>query len=89
MLLKVPRRASTQDPQHMLESRKLFRDADVLWLGEKAQSFFAAFAADAAGFHSTERDAEVADEPAVYPNCSGVNFFGDAMSAVQVLGPDT
>jgi len=67
----------------------LLRDTDVFWLGEKAQSFFAAFAADAAGFHAAERDAEVADEPAVYPNCSGVNLFGDAMSAVQVLGPDT
>jgi hypothetical protein len=58
---------------------RLFRDADVFRLGEEPQSFFAAFAADATGFHSAKGDAEVAHEPAVYPDRAGVNFFGDAM----------
>src|SRR5260370_40213202 len=66
----------------------LLRDADVFWLGEKAQSFFAAFAADAAGFHPAKGDAKIAHQPAVYPNRAGVDLFGDAMGAIQVLGPD-
>ena len=67
----------------------LLRDADVLGLGEEAEGFLAAFAADAALFHAAEGDAEIADEPAVYPNGAGVNFFSDAMGTAEVLGPDT
>ena len=40
-------------------------------------------------FHAAERDAEIADEPAVYPDGAGIDAFGHAMSATQVLGPDT
>src|SRR4051812_32778440 len=69
--------------------RILFRDADVLGLGEETERFLAAFAADAALFHAAEGNAEIADEPAVYPNGAGVNFFSDAMGAIEVLGPDT
>src|SRR4051794_25561323 len=67
----------------------LLRDADVLWFGEEAQGFFAAFAADAALLHAAEGDAKVADEAAVYPDSAGVDFFGDAMGAAEVLSPDT
>jgi len=35
-----------------------------------------------------ERDAEIADEPAIHPNCAGVDPLGDAMGAAQVLRPD-
>ena len=66
----------------------LFGDADVLRLGEETQRFFAAFAADAALLHAAKRDAQVAHEPAVYPDGAGVNFFGDAMGAAQILRPD-
>src|ERR1041384_5355514 len=67
---------------------KLLRNTDVLRFGEKAESFFAAFAADAALLHATEGDAEITDEPAVYPDSAGVDFFGDAMGAAEVLCPD-
>src|SRR5438132_2027451 len=66
----------------------LLCDADVFRFGEETYGFVAAFAADAAGFHSAEWDAQVAHEPAVYPDCAGVNLFGDPMGAIQVLGPD-
>ena len=48
----------------------------------------AAFAADAACFHAAEGDAQIAHEPAIHPHRAGVNFFRDAMRAIQVLGPD-
>jgi hypothetical protein len=60
---------------------QLLRDADVFWFGEEPQSFFAAFAADAALFHSAKGDAQVAHEPAIYPYCSGVDLFSDTMGA--------
>ena len=66
----------------------LLCDADVLGLGEESQCFFSAFAADAALFHAAERDAEVAHEPAIYPDGAGVDFLSDAMGAIQVLRPD-
>jgi len=53
------------------------------------QCFNAAFATDATLFHTAERDAEVAHEPAVHPHSAGVNLFGDAMGAIEVLRPDT
>jgi len=68
---------------------QLFRDADVLWFSEKAQSFFASFATDAALFHSAERDAQVAHQPAVHPNGPGANLFSDTMGATEVLCPNT
>ena len=77
------RRGSRSASQH-----DLFRYADVFRLREKSQCLLAAFAADAARFHAAKRDAEVAHEPAVYPNRAGGNPFGDAMGAVQVLCPD-
>ena len=42
--------------------QELFRDADVLWFGEKAKGFFATFAADAACLHAAEGDAQVAHD---------------------------
>src|SRR5690349_2269793 len=66
----------------------LLRDADIFWLGEEMERLGTAFAADAAGFHPAERNAEIADEPAIYPNCAGVNLFGDAMGSAEVLCPD-
>jgi hypothetical protein len=41
---------------------QLLRDADVFWFGEEPQSFFAAFAADAALFHPAERDTHVSHD---------------------------
>src|SRR3954453_21336093 len=67
--------------------KRLLRDANVLWFGEKTQRFFAAFAADAALFHAAEWDAEIAHQPAIYPDRSGVDSLGDAMGAAQVLRP--
>ena len=67
----------------------LFSDADVLRLGEKTQRFFAAFAADAALLHSAEWDAQIAHQPAIHPDGAGVDLFGNAMGAAQVLRPDT
>jgi hypothetical protein len=58
---------------------ELFRDANVLWFSEKAKRFFAAFAADAALFHAAERDTEIADQPAIYPDRAGADSLGDAM----------
>src|SRR5437764_11880983 len=66
----------------------LLCDADIFRLGEKAKGFLTAFAADAALFHAAEGDAQVAHEPAVYPDGAGVDFFGDAMGAIQALRPD-
>lgn len=66
----------------------LFCDTDVLRLGEEAEGFFAAFAADAALFHAAEGDAQVAHEPAIYPDGAGVDLFGDAMGAAEILRPD-
>ena len=80
--------------RHMADHRQLsmqdqlFRDADVFWFGEEPQSFFAAFAADAALFHAAKRDAEIAHEPAIHPDGAGINSFGHAMGAAQVLRPD-
>ena len=66
----------------------LLSDADVFRLGEKAQGFVAAFAADAALFHAAEGDAQVAHQPTVHPDGAGVDLFRDAMGAIQVLRPD-
>src|SRR6266480_3643937 len=66
----------------------LFRYANVLRLGEESQCFLAAFAADAACLHAAERNSQVAHEPAVHPDCASMNFFGDAMCAIQVLRPN-
>ena len=67
---------------------ELFRDADVFRLGEEAQRFFAAFAANTALFHAAKRDAEIAHEPAIHPDSAGINSFGHAMGAAEVLRPD-
>jgi hypothetical protein len=71
-----------------IEKQNLLGDANVLWLGEETQGFFATFAADAALFHAAERNAQVADEPAIHPDRTGVDSLGDAMGAAQVLRPD-
>src|SRR5260370_10801065 len=66
----------------------LCRDADVFWLGEEAERFFTALAAEAACFHAAERDAQDAYEPAIHPDRAGVNLFRNAMRAIQVLRPN-
>ena len=52
------------------------------------ERFLAAFAADAALFHSAEGDAQIAQQPAVHPHCAGVDLFRDAVGAAQILCPD-
>src|ERR1700680_2897619 len=76
------------DHQQFSINDQLLRDADVLGLGEEMHRLGAASPADAAGFHAAERNSKIADEPAVYPDSAGVNLFGDAMCAIQVLRPD-
>src|SRR5439155_25881482 len=66
----------------------LLCNADILGLGEESQCFFAAFAADAALLHAAEGNAQVAHQPAVYPDGASVDLFCDAMGAIQVLRPD-
>ena|SRR2546430_1769105 len=85
--------ASATDDQLVLLNKvdpllTLFCDADVFWLSEKAERFFAAFAADTALFHAAKRHPQVAQQPAVHPHRAGVNPFCDAMGASQVLCPD-
>src|ERR1700757_5039646 len=48
----------------------LLGDADVFWLGEKAQRFFPTLAADAALLHPAEGDAQIAEQPTIYPDCA-------------------
>ncbi len=69
-------------------SNSVFRDANILGLGKKAERFFAAFATDAALFHPAEGDAQVAHQPAIHPNRAGVNLLRDAMGAAEVLRPN-
>jgi len=71
-----------------IEKYDLFRDAHVFGLGEESQRFFTAFTADATLFHPAERNAEIPDEPAIYPNRAGVDSLSDAMRATEVLCPD-
>ena len=61
----------------------LLCDADVFGLGEEAESFFAAFAADAALLHAAEGNAQVAHQPAIYPDRAGMDLLGDAMRAAH------
>ena len=72
----------------LIEKQSLLGDANVLLLGEETQRFFAAFTANTALFHSAERNAEIANEPAIHPDRAGVDSLGDAMGAAQVLRPD-
>jgi hypothetical protein len=39
-------------------------------------------------FHAAERNAQIADEPAIYPDRTRIDSLGDAMGAAQVLRPD-
>ena len=68
--------------------RNSLRNANILGLCKKSQRFFAAFAADTALFHPAEGNAEIAHEPAVYPDRAGVDSLSDTMGAAQVLCPD-
>jgi hypothetical protein len=65
----------------------LLGDADVLGLGEKAERFFAAFAADAALFHAAEGNAEIADEPAIYTVLALGNAFATSGSRTTTFAP--
>src|SRR2546430_607319 len=66
----------------------LSSDTDILCLCKKMECLHAAFAADTTLFHAAERNAQVADQPAIYPDCAGVDSLGDAMGATQILCPD-
>ena len=81
--------AEGAQPSTPRSNRGLFRDADVLWFGEKVQRFFAAFAADAALFHSAKGNAQIAHKPAIHPNRAGVDLLCDTMGASQILCPNT
>ena len=70
-------------------TRGLFRDADVFGLGEEVQRFLAAFAADAALFHSAKRNTQIAQKPAIHPNRAGVDLLCDTMGASEILCPNT
>src|SRR5262245_36961135 len=63
-------------------------DTDILCLGKKTERLDTAFATDAALFHAAKWNAQIAHEPAIYPNRAGVDSLGNAMSAAQVLRPD-
>ncbi len=79
-------------------SVNLSSDTNILSLCEKVERLGAAFAADAAGFHPTEGNAQVAHEPAVYPDCPygfvrrrdgrGLGFGSDARgeAVIGVVG---
>src|ERR1700722_3037228 len=49
---------------------------------------YPAFAADAGKSHTSERSAEIAQKPAIDPGDSGAEFFGDAVAALEIRGPD-
>ena len=66
----------------------LFGDTHVLCFGEKSQGLFTTLPTNPAGFHAAEGDAQVAHQPAIHPDCSGVDLFRDAMGAIQILRPD-
>src|SRR6516165_9247860 len=66
----------------------LFGNTNVFRFGKETQRFFTAFAADAALFHAAEWNAQVAHEPAIYPDGAGVDSFGHPMGAAQVLRPN-
>src|SRR4051794_29140836 len=72
----------------ILSSVSIDLHAYVLRLGEEVERLEAAFAADAALLHPAERDAEVAEEPAVDPDGAAVDGCGDAVCAGEVAGPD-
>src|SRR5687768_4424032 len=63
-------------------------DADILRLREEVQRLESTFAADAALLHPAERNAQVAQEPAVDPDRPGVQLRGHAVGALQVARPD-
>src|SRR5204863_5918060 len=86
--VKIPSSSRLRRDRLRASQDWLFGYTNVFSLREKVQRLRAAFAADAALFHSAERNAEVADEPAIDPYRAGINSFGHAMRAVQVLCPD-
>src|SRR5438270_2501523 len=63
-------------------------DADILRLCEEVQRLESPFASDAALFHPAERNAEVAQKPAVDPDRAGVESRCHAMSAFEFARPD-
>src|SRR5690349_6971763 len=65
-----------------------FCNTNIFRLSKKTQRFLATFAAHAALFHPAKRDAEIAHEPAIYPNGPGVNSLCNPMCAAEVLRPD-
>lgn len=82
------RRATARQAPHFFSSVTLSSNTDILCLCKKVERFGAPFATDAALFHTAEGDPQISHQPAIYPDCAGVNSFGNAMGAVEVLRPD-
>ena len=61
---------------------------NILLFRKKLQRLKTAFAPDARVFHPAERRAQVAQQPAVYPDDARFQLFGYAMRALKVFGPD-
>src|SRR5579862_2454573 len=64
------------------------RQGDILQLGVKIKSVFAAFAVGAGEFHAAKRGGQVADVMAVDPGHAGLNAERHAVGARDVASPD-
>jgi hypothetical protein len=69
------------------EIANLLCDADVFWLGKKAQRFFAAFATDAAGFHAAETSRRINFRREAFTLFELGNFFATSGSRTTTFVP--
>src|SRR5260370_33975338 len=63
-------------------------NADGRRLGEEAESFVAAFAADAALLDAAKGRTQVTQKPAIDPHRPALEALGHAVRTVQVAGPE-
>ena len=63
-------------------------DANVLLFSEEAHRFESAFSAHAAAFRASKGRAQIAYEPAIQPDHARIKGSGDAVCALQVVGPN-
>mmetsp|Transcript_3661 Transcript_3661/g.9141 ORF Transcript_3661/g.9141 Transcript_3661/m.9141 type:complete len:256 (-) Transcript_3661:820-1587(-) len=68
--------------------RRPFLDADVRRLREESDGVQTAFTTDATLFDTTERGAEIAEQPAIDPENPGLDLASDPEAAVIITGPD-
>src|ERR1700751_2415138 len=66
---------------HSRRNARLLRDANVLCFSKEAKRFFSTLAADPALFHAPKGNAQIAHQPAIYPDRAGVDLLGNAMGA--------